>query len=80
MILDFNMPGMSGHDVLRAMRANPRWRDIPVLIYTAEASEDTRTESLRIGVQTHWIKGRGDWDRLFVEIRRLAGAPAVAEH
>jgi DNA-binding response OmpR family regulator len=76
MILDFNMPGMSGHDLLRVMRANARWQDIPVLMYTAEASEHARIESLRIGAQTHLTKGSSDWERLFAEIRRLAGTPA----
>jgi CheY-like chemotaxis protein len=76
MILDFNMPDMSGHDLLRVMRENARWRGIPVLVYTAEASEQARNESLRIGAQTHLTKGSADWERLFAEIRRLAGAPA----
>lgn len=75
LILDFNMPGLSGHDVLRAMRADSRWQDIPVLIYTAETSEQTRVESLRLGAQAYLLKGPLAWEHLQFEVQRLAGAP-----
>lgn len=35
MILDLQMPVMSGHDVLKALAADPRTRDIPVIISTS---------------------------------------------
>lgn len=39
-LLDLNMPGMSGHDVLREIRQDPRLRRIAVVILTS--SEDDR--------------------------------------
>ena len=36
-VLDWMMPGMSGLEVLRRLRANPATQDLPVIIYTAAA-------------------------------------------
>lgn len=41
-LLDISMPGMSGIDVCRALRADPRWRDTPIVAYTAHAMADER--------------------------------------
>lgn len=38
-LMDINLPGMSGLDALRALRAGPETRDIPVIALTAAASE-----------------------------------------
>ncbi len=45
-ILDLSMPLMSGWDVLRHMRNDPRLAQIPVLVLTANADEATRRRSL----------------------------------
>lgn len=74
-ILDFNMPELNGHDVLRAIRANARLHEIPVLIYTADSSAQRHEESLRFGAQKHLVKGSLDWMRLIAEINRLARTP-----
>jgi CheY-like chemotaxis protein len=39
-LLDVQMPGLSGLGVLRAMRADPRWTEIPVLFVTARVDRD----------------------------------------
>ena len=36
-ITDWNMPQMSGLDLLKAIRANPETKDMPVMMVTAEA-------------------------------------------
>jgi signal transduction histidine kinase/ActR/RegA family two-component response regulator len=37
-ILDLHLPDMSGHDVLQRLQADPRTRDIPVVIASADAT------------------------------------------
>ena len=40
-LLDLNLPVMGGHSVLRAVKADPRWAAIPVVILTTStAAED----------------------------------------
>ena len=46
-LLDILMPGMSGLDVLKALKEDQRLTHIPVIVMTAE--RDTEVESLRLG-------------------------------
>lgn len=40
-LLDFNLPKVSGHEVLKYLKSHPIWRNIPVIITsTSEAASD----------------------------------------
>ncbi len=39
-VLDLNLPNMSGFRFLRLMRRNPRWKALPVIVATAFAFEE----------------------------------------
>ena len=59
-VLDMNLPGMSGLDVCRALKANAATRHIPVLILTGEAKETSlRVESLDSGADDYLFKPLG---------------------
>ena len=45
--LDLGMPDLDGIEVLRALRADPDTRDIPVLIVTSRALDEAERQSLR---------------------------------
>ena len=38
-VLDWMRPGMDGLEVLRKLRADPKTKDVPVLLYSAAALE-----------------------------------------
>ena len=44
--LDINMPVMNGEEMIEAMRANPLWAELPVVVVSTEGSQ-TRIEHLR---------------------------------
>ena len=48
-LLDIMMPGMDGFEVLRRMRENEAWRDIPVIFVTAMDDEESEQEGLALG-------------------------------
>ena len=48
-ILDINMPGLGGRDVLRHIRSNPKTEGLPVLVITAQDGREDRNEILRAG-------------------------------
>lgn len=50
-ILDLMMPGMSGHEVLLALKQSPSTREIPVMILTA-AEPDERIRALQGGAES----------------------------
>jgi two-component system response regulator len=39
-LLDLNMPGLDGHRVLRAARAEPRTRRVPIVVLTSSSAPD----------------------------------------
>ena len=56
LITDWNMPGMTGIDLLRAVRADERLVGLPVLMVTAEAKRDQIIEAAQAGVNGYIVK------------------------
>ncbi len=48
-LLDVNMPGVSGFDVCRLLRSTPRWQDVPILFLTGETGLDARISAFDSG-------------------------------
>lgn len=55
-ITDWNMPGMSGIELLRAIRADPAFQTLPVLMVTAEAKREQIIQAAQAGVNGYIIK------------------------
>ena len=47
--LDWNMPKLSGRQILGAIRANSRYEDVPVIIFTTSSSSQDKEEAERLG-------------------------------
>ncbi len=56
LVTDWNMPGMSGIDLLRHVRADERISSMPILMVTAEAKRDQIVEAAKAGVNGYVIK------------------------
>ncbi len=56
LITDWNMPGMQGLDLLKAVRADPKISKMPVLLLTAEAKREQIIEAAQAGVNGYVIK------------------------
>jgi two-component system chemotaxis response regulator CheY len=56
LITDWNMPGMAGLDLLKAVRANDKLKKLPVLMLTAEAKREQIVEAAQAGVNGYVIK------------------------
>ena len=56
LITDWNMPGMTGLDLLKAVRADAKLKDLPVLMVTAEAKRDQIIEAAQAGVNGYIVK------------------------
>lgn len=55
-LLDWNMPIMSGIELLRIIRADPGLQTLPVLMITAEAKMDNIMEAVQTGVSDYLVK------------------------
>jgi len=56
LVTDWNMPGMPGIDLLKAVRADPKLSDLPVLMVTAEAKREQILEAAQAGVNGYVVK------------------------
>jgi two-component system, chemotaxis family, chemotaxis protein CheY len=56
LITDWNMPGMPGLDLLKAVRADEKLKKMPVLMLTAEAKREQIVEAAQAGVNGYVIK------------------------
>ena len=55
-ISDWNMPVMTGIELLRAIRADDSLKAIPVLMVTAEAQKENLIEAIQAGVSNYIVK------------------------
>jgi two-component system, chemotaxis family, chemotaxis protein CheY len=55
-ITDWNMPKMTGIDLLKAIRSQNNFRNIPVLIITAEAEKESVVQAAQAGVNDYIVK------------------------
>jgi len=53
---DVMMPGMDGFELLRQLRIDPRTREIPILLLSARAGEESAVEGLQAGADDYLIK------------------------
>ena len=55
-LLDMNLPDMTGDQVLQGLRGCPETADTPVIVLTADATSATRRRMLELGVTAHLTK------------------------
>ncbi len=55
-MLDWNMPQMSGLELLKAVRADPSTKDVPIVMVTAEALKDNIIAAAQAGVNDYIVK------------------------
>jgi two-component system chemotaxis response regulator CheY len=55
-VADWNMPNMTGLDLLKAMRNDDTLKHIPFLMVTAEAKKDNIIEAIQSGASNYLVK------------------------
>lgn len=56
LVTDWNMPGMHGLELLKAVRSDPSLAHLPVLLVTAEAKREQIIEAAKAGVNGYVVK------------------------
>lgn len=77
-LLDCGMPGMSGLDVLRLMRASPALHDIPVIMFTGRRGKQDVQIAYFSGVDAYIKKPIDPDELLFLVEETLAGGRKAA--
>ena len=55
-VSDWNMPNMTGLELLKTVRADPKVKHIPFLMVTAEAEKENIIEAVKSGVSNYVVK------------------------
>ena len=55
-LLDYNMPGANGFDLLRTIREYPEHKETPIIFLTAERSQENLKEAISLGTSGYILK------------------------
>lgn len=55
-VSDWNMPNMTGIDLLKTLRAHPKFSRMPVLLVTAEGKKENIVEAAQAGADGYIVK------------------------
>lgn len=78
MLLDIEMPRMDGYELATVMRADPRYRDVPIVMITSRSGDKHRQRAFEIGVQRYLGKPYQELD-LMRNVYDLLGIARVRE-
>lgn len=73
-VCDLLMPEMSGYELVSAIRANPAWAEIPILVLTGQPNSQDRARALAAGANGYMTKPFSSYD-LVDAIRGLLAPP-----
>jgi DNA-binding response OmpR family regulator len=75
-VLDRRLPDGDGLDAVRALRADERTADVPIVVVTASDDPVERTLAFRAGADEHVVKPL-DPERLLALVERIVATPAA---
>ncbi|MHB8474218.1 MAG: EAL domain-containing response regulator [Gammaproteobacteria bacterium] len=78
LLLDVNMPTVTGFDILAAMRADPRLQHIPTLVLTSSDGAATKLQALQLGASDFLAKPV-DPSELVLRLRNTLAAKAYQD-
>ncbi|MFT3667445.1 MAG: Hpt domain-containing protein [Pseudoxanthomonas sp.] len=78
MLLDIEMPRMDGYELATAMKADPRFKDVPIVMITSRTGDKHRQRAFDIGVQRYMGKPYQELD-LLRNVYDLLGIARVRE-
>ena len=71
-ITDLNMPNLDGIGLIRAVRANPSCKGLPIIMLTTE-SQDARKQEGKAAGATGWIVKPFSQQQMLAVVKRIIG-------
>lgn len=79
MLVDIEMPRMDGYELIRELRADSRYRNIPVIVITSRAGEKHREKAFALGANDYLSKPYQE-DELLARIRTQFEQTGAVRH
>jgi putative two-component system response regulator len=74
LVLDVNLPGISGIELLGLLRQDPHWDEPPIILMSADPGQPAVADALREGAVTTFLPKPFDVDSLVAEIKTAVAA------
>ena len=74
-VLDLNMPGITGAALLKSIRDVPQWRQIPVIVFSSGYIKSLVEEATKLGIHKFFAKAQCPPKMLISEIKTLLSQP-----
>ncbi len=73
LVTDIDMPRMNGFELTLKVRADKRWKDMPVIVVSARQKDEDRRKGIESGADAYILKKEFDQGNLLDTIQRLIG-------
>ncbi len=77
LVLDVNLPGLSGIELLALLRRDPHWAEPPVVVMSADPNQPEITGAVRDGLITRFLRKPFDVDELVHEVHAAVAMTRV---
>jgi DNA-binding response OmpR family regulator len=79
LVVDVNLPGISGLELLELLRQDPHWDEPPVLLISGRPDQAGIATAMRDGLVTAFLAKPFDVEDLVAEVREAVGTRTSAE-
>ncbi len=69
LVIDVNLPGISGIELIQLLRQDAAWNEPPILMMSADPSQPKINDALRTGLVTDFIAKPFDVDQLVAKLK-----------
>ena len=75
-ITDVEMPRLNGFALTERLRADPAYRDVPIIIVTSREKDEDKRKGIQVGASAYIVKGAFDQSNLVETVQNLVGKGA----
>lgn len=78
-VLDLVMPGLTGFEVLRRLKENPTWREIPVVVFSSRGAPEDIDTAMGLGAADYIVKTQSTPSDVVSKVEAILGVQPVSD-